>query len=355
MKSNLPSNIRNLRKEKGLTQEQLADVFGVTVGAVHKWEAGISNPELTLMMEIADFFDVSLDVLVGFDIRDNRIEVLSDHLRKLTDKMDPDALSEAEKALKKYPNNFKIVSECAYMYRSFSARFEIDHDLCNRAKQLYEQAIRLVPQNTDPNVDATTLYGQLASIYLMMGDLKTSLELYKAHNAGYIYNSQIGQILVSMGEYEEAETYLSYAFVGHIGNRINLIIAKAYSYSKTGRYDDARDILKMGLDENKYLRKSDAPMYLDRIDSLYLTGLSYVELQKKNKKKATEYLKQARDLAARFDLAPDYDTRNERFIDIKDACMASDTTGKTSIESIINTIKILDSDELLKLWESINK
>ena len=119
MKSNLSSNIRSLRKEKGLTQEQLAEVFGVTVGAVHKWEAGLSTPELTLMMEIADFFDVSLDTLVGFDVRDNRIEVLAKRLRKLTDKMDTQVLTEAEKALKKYPNNFKIVCECANAYRAF--------------------------------------------------------------------------------------------------------------------------------------------------------------------------------------------------------------------------------------------
>ena len=99
MKSNLSSNIRSLRKEKGLTQEQLAEVFGVTVGAVHKWEAGLSTPELTLMMEIADFFDVSLDTLVGFDVRDNRIEVLAKRLRKLTDKLDTKVLPDAEKAL----------------------------------------------------------------------------------------------------------------------------------------------------------------------------------------------------------------------------------------------------------------
>ena len=45
MKNDLAANIRALRKEKGLTQEQLAEVFRVTIGAVHKWEAGLSVPE----------------------------------------------------------------------------------------------------------------------------------------------------------------------------------------------------------------------------------------------------------------------------------------------------------------------
>ena len=42
----LAENIRALRKQRNLTQEQLAEVLGVTVGAVYKWEAGLSLPEL---------------------------------------------------------------------------------------------------------------------------------------------------------------------------------------------------------------------------------------------------------------------------------------------------------------------
>ncbi|MCR5740659.1 MAG: helix-turn-helix domain-containing protein [Lachnospiraceae bacterium] len=355
MKSNLPSNIRTLRKEKGLTQEQLSEVFGVTVGAVHKWEAGLSTPELTLMMEIADFFDVSLDTLTGFDVRDNRIGVLGARIRKLTDKMDTAVLAEAEKALKKYPHNFKIVCESANAYRAFGIIDGTDKKLLDRAIELYEQAIRLAPQNSDPNIDATLLYGQLASIYQIKGDFKKSLELYKAHNAGYIYNTQIGQVLIGMGNYDEAEICLSYAFTGHIGNRINLITAKALCYAKTGRYKDAKDIILMGLNENEYLRRGDGPMYLDRIDCIYLTGLSYIELQTGHKRKAAEYLKQAREKAIRFDSSPDYDTGNERFIDIDDACMAYDTIGRTCVDGITNSIKLLDSDELRVLWESINK
>ena len=42
----LSENIRTFRKARGLTQEQLAEVLGVTVGAVYKWESGLSQPEL---------------------------------------------------------------------------------------------------------------------------------------------------------------------------------------------------------------------------------------------------------------------------------------------------------------------
>jgi transcriptional regulator with XRE-family HTH domain len=61
----LSKNIRQYRKERKLTQEQFAEVLGVTAGAVHKWEAGLSVPELNLIMEMADFFDLSVDALLG--------------------------------------------------------------------------------------------------------------------------------------------------------------------------------------------------------------------------------------------------------------------------------------------------
>ena len=128
MNNKLAENIRAFRKEKGLTQEQLAEVFGVTVGAVHKWEAGMSTPDISLIMDIADFFDTSMDVLTGFEVRDNSAKVLAKRLRRMTDSMDPNGPAEAEKALKKYPNNFSIVYECAYLYRAFGSMFKINLD-----------------------------------------------------------------------------------------------------------------------------------------------------------------------------------------------------------------------------------
>lgn len=74
MTNRLAENIRVLRKERSLTQEQLAEVLGVTTGAVYKWEAKLSQPELNMVMELADFFDTSVDVLLGYEMKDNHLE-----------------------------------------------------------------------------------------------------------------------------------------------------------------------------------------------------------------------------------------------------------------------------------------
>ena len=82
MEIKLAENIRAFRKQRSLTQEQLAEVLGVTVGAVYKWEAKLSQPELTMIMAMADFFDTSVDVLLGYEMKDNRLQASVDRLKQ---------------------------------------------------------------------------------------------------------------------------------------------------------------------------------------------------------------------------------------------------------------------------------
>ena len=105
METSIAENIRAFRKQRGLTQEQLAEVLGVSVGAVYKWESKSSLPELKLIMEMADFFEVSVDALLGYQIKDNQLNVAVERLWKASRSRDYDALSEAEKAIRKYPHS----------------------------------------------------------------------------------------------------------------------------------------------------------------------------------------------------------------------------------------------------------
>lgn len=65
---NIGNKIRELRKQRGITQEQLADSIGVSFQAVSKWEKNIALPDIALVPALASYFGVSTDVLFDFNL-----------------------------------------------------------------------------------------------------------------------------------------------------------------------------------------------------------------------------------------------------------------------------------------------
>jgi len=62
----LQLQIARLCKEKGVTQEEMAQHLGISYQAVSKWETGAAYPDITLLPAIADYFGVSIDAILGF-------------------------------------------------------------------------------------------------------------------------------------------------------------------------------------------------------------------------------------------------------------------------------------------------
>lgn len=65
-------NLQKLRKERGISQEQLAEQLGVTRQSVSKWESGASYPEMDKIVAICNIFHCDMDVLINKDITEER-------------------------------------------------------------------------------------------------------------------------------------------------------------------------------------------------------------------------------------------------------------------------------------------
>lgn len=63
----LADNLVRLRHENKIKQEELAAFVGVTKASVSKWENGLSTPDILLLPQLAAFFDVSIDELIGYE------------------------------------------------------------------------------------------------------------------------------------------------------------------------------------------------------------------------------------------------------------------------------------------------
>ena len=58
--------LRELREEKHINQQKLAIALNVTQAAISKYELGLSEPDISMLKNIADYFHVSVDYLIGF-------------------------------------------------------------------------------------------------------------------------------------------------------------------------------------------------------------------------------------------------------------------------------------------------
>ena len=178
MELKLAVNIKRMRKERSLTQEALADALGVTTGAVYKWEAELSSPELGMLVRIADLFDTSVDNLLGYKPADDRKGSIRDKILGYAIAKDKAGLEYAEKALTKYPNDFGVVAVSANIYSVFGMEDQ-NKDLIRRAIELYEKACGMVPHDIDPRFGRLSMIGTMAVLNYLINDKDKALEMMK--------------------------------------------------------------------------------------------------------------------------------------------------------------------------------
>ncbi len=66
--------LKDLRKEKEITQEQLAEELGVSGRTISRWETGKNMPDISLLVEIAEFFDVSIPEIIKGERKSESME-----------------------------------------------------------------------------------------------------------------------------------------------------------------------------------------------------------------------------------------------------------------------------------------
>ncbi len=80
----LGEQLRKLRKQKNLTQKQLADYLHVTDGAVAMWEHGRREPDVEILTKLADFYGVTVDYLLGREMTTSTQQALiSETIRQI--------------------------------------------------------------------------------------------------------------------------------------------------------------------------------------------------------------------------------------------------------------------------------
>ena len=113
--------IKKNRKQKGMTQEEMATILGVTTPAVNKWERGNTLPDVALLAPIARLLSISTDELLSYkdNLTDEEINQYLHMVQEdLKNKDFNDVFLSVKKKIEEYPNSDKLIWQAAIILDS---------------------------------------------------------------------------------------------------------------------------------------------------------------------------------------------------------------------------------------------
>lgn len=133
--------IRNLRRQRDMTQEQLAEYLGITSRAVSQWECGRTAPDIAQLPVLANIFEVSADVLLGINTgeKEKEIQAVIREAQALAARgHNEEASALLRPKLKEYPDSCRLMR--ALLDCLFNERLTLEDDA---RKEMTQEMIRL--------------------------------------------------------------------------------------------------------------------------------------------------------------------------------------------------------------------
>ncbi len=244
------------RKEKGITQDELANFIGVSKASVSKWETGQSYPDVTFLPVLASYFNISLDELMDY-----KPQMTGEDIQKLYRQLSSDftsrpfasVLDDCHRIIKKYYSCFPLLLQMGILMVNHVELLKGSPESLALIEEARELFIRVKGESEDASLARKALYME-AFCNLAAGDANTALELLD-------------------GTIEPAMP-------------VEPIMASAYQI--TGRVKDAKAILQVGIYQN--------------IVVLFNFFPSYLMLCKDDSSKFDEVLRRACNVAELFDM-----------------------------------------------------
>lgn len=179
MEIRIGHNIKRLRKQKNMTQEQLAQVLGISVTAVSKWERNDTYPDITLLFPIAHYFGVTLDELMGYDevkIKEDIEKRLQRYLGLWLSKPDM-ARKLITETYAEYPNDYRVMHY--YMWNIAGDMADNDKEVLLAHKEEFESICEKILEGCREETLRLNAWNMRAKLLHAEGKTEEALKLYE--------------------------------------------------------------------------------------------------------------------------------------------------------------------------------
>lgn len=277
------------RREKGMTQDELASYMGVSKAAVSKWEIGQSYPDITFLPQLAAFFNISIDELMGYEPQICKEDIHKLYLRLSHDfsvKPFDEVMEECRRIIRKYYSCFPLLfqmgalivnhsMECGDRDKSVAIIEEAralfvrvkseseDAELCRLALHMEaycalslgkaEEVIELLGGTGNKMISSETL---LAPAYQMLGDTvqaKSALQIGIYQHMLSLVDELSSYLSLCMGDMQQFEetcrrtlSIMETFDLRHLhpAMLVKFCIVSAQGYAMAGNTDKALQILE---------------------------------------------------------------------------------------------------------------
>ena len=248
---NIASVLVNRRKEKGITQDELANYMGVSKASVSKWETGQSYPDITFLPQLAAYFNISID-----DLMDYKPQMTKEDIRKLYIKLSADfaskpfdeVINHCREVIKKYFACFPLLLQMGILILNHSmlSKNNDSQTLIHEAMELF---VRVKNESGDAALIRQALYME-AFCRISTGEANVALELLEGTNTPALPPE----------------------------------VLQASAYQMTGKPEQAKSVLQVGIYQNIVVLFNFFPSYLmlctdapDRYDEILRRALAVAE------------------------------------------------------------------------------
>ncbi|MBQ4602329.1 MAG: helix-turn-helix domain-containing protein [Clostridia bacterium] len=249
MQNNIGKVIKHLRKERGITQEELACTLGVTAQAVSRWENGIGIPDISLLVPIANYFKVSMDTLFSRECC-----TIDKRVCELLEQIENDELSHVQKnellnnALSQFPDHPDI------LYAIVQNAIFVDM-LCDDPKAVEDiliTALKAADTFIRISKDANMVIRVKSDRIGLLTDLGRYIEAEQAANEFKILvineHMHLARICRKQKKYSEEITHIQESIARILGCLADEIEHLGRAYWSNGEYDKAYQVLTVDLE-----------------------------------------------------------------------------------------------------------